>query len=485
MFCYNCGCELTENDFCTACGVDVIVYKRIIKMSNRYYNDGLAKAKVRDLSGAAEALRQSLKCNKYNTDARNLLGLVYFEMGDAVEALSEWVISKNFQNDRNIADDYLARIQKNPTKWESVGQAIKKYNQALEYCRQDGLDLAVIQLKAILKLNPKMVKANQLLALIYMDAGEWDRAEKCVKRVFKVDAKNTLALHYQKEIDAAKRETEPEPESGKKSARDDVVTYVSGNETIIQPINHPDKTGYGAVILNILIGLVIGLAIMWYLVLPARIQSAKQTAENEVLEISNQLAEKSASVDEINKQLETLQRENQELTAKLSEAGSSEYMQAVKSLIQASRDYLASPDTVVEIAAKLALIDPAVVESEDADEAFRSLYAYLYEHVGKKASSQLLETGLESLKDEKFEDAVTAFKTAYDYDNSNVEALYNLGHALRRLGNKEKAKEAYELVVSNFPDSEYAKNAKDYIDGNVEDGDESAEDDDTSPEEHE
>ena len=29
-----------------------------------------------------------------NIDARNLLGLVYFETGEVVEALTEWVISK-------------------------------------------------------------------------------------------------------------------------------------------------------------------------------------------------------------------------------------------------------------------------------------------------------------------------------------------------------------------------------------------------------
>ena len=44
----------------------------------------------------------SITINKKNIDARNLLGLVYCEMGDVVEALSEWVISKNIQPDNNV-----------------------------------------------------------------------------------------------------------------------------------------------------------------------------------------------------------------------------------------------------------------------------------------------------------------------------------------------------------------------------------------------
>ena len=71
MKCYVCGNRLSEKDFCTSCGADVSVYKRILKMSNRLYNDGLEKANVRDLSGAVVSLRQSLKYNKRNIEARN------------------------------------------------------------------------------------------------------------------------------------------------------------------------------------------------------------------------------------------------------------------------------------------------------------------------------------------------------------------------------------------------------------------------------
>ncbi len=92
MNCYNCGCHLSEYDYCTACGADVALYKRILAVSNMYYNEGLEKAGIRDLTGAVSSLRQSLKFNKNNVEARNLLGLVFFERGEVVAALSEWVI---------------------------------------------------------------------------------------------------------------------------------------------------------------------------------------------------------------------------------------------------------------------------------------------------------------------------------------------------------------------------------------------------------
>ena len=75
MFCYHCGCHLSEHDFCTACGADVSLYKKIMYVSNRFYNEGLEKAGVRDLTGAINSLRQSLKFNK---NKLNSLTQLYF-----------------------------------------------------------------------------------------------------------------------------------------------------------------------------------------------------------------------------------------------------------------------------------------------------------------------------------------------------------------------------------------------------------------------
>ena len=202
MFCYNCGCHLSEHDFCTACGADVSLYKKILSVSNLYYNEGLEKANVRDLTGAVTSLRQSLKFNKNNIEARNLLGLVYFEMGEVVAALSEWVISKNLRPEKNIADDYIDRLQSNSARLDSINQTIKKYNQALVYCMQDSRDLAVIQLKKVLSLNPRFIRAHQLLALLYMAGEEWERAERELHKCMDIDRNNTQTLRYLKEVEA-------------------------------------------------------------------------------------------------------------------------------------------------------------------------------------------------------------------------------------------------------------------------------------------
>ena len=149
MRCYKCNSVLSDINFCNSCGTDVTLYKKIVKMSNTYYNMGLAKARVRDLSGAADLLRRSVRIDKRNVNARNLLGLVYFEMGECVAAFAEWVISKNIKPEKNVADTYLKAVQSNPNKLNLMNQSIKKYNIALEAARQGSTDMAIIQLKKI------------------------------------------------------------------------------------------------------------------------------------------------------------------------------------------------------------------------------------------------------------------------------------------------------------------------------------------------
>jgi len=50
MICYKCGQDAGWNDKCPVCGADLSLFKRAIRISNSYYNDGLQKAQVRNLS---------------------------------------------------------------------------------------------------------------------------------------------------------------------------------------------------------------------------------------------------------------------------------------------------------------------------------------------------------------------------------------------------------------------------------------------------
>lgn len=462
MFCYNCGCHLSEHNFCTACGADVSTYKKIMSVSNKFYNEGLEKAGVRDLTGAINSLRQSLKFNKNNIEARNLLGLVYFEMGEVVAALSEWVISKNLRPEKNIADDYIDMLQSNAARLDSINQTIKKYNQALVYCMQDSRDLAVIQLKKVLSLNPKFVRAHQLLALLYMDREEWERAQRELKRCIAIDRNNTLTLRYMQEVELMLMPEENVKQSGKRK-KEDAVRYQSDNEIIIQPLNVKEQKGGGvSTLLNIGLGLIIGAAAMYFLVVPAAVSNANNKAKVAYTDLGNQLDAKTSRVQELEIEVKNLQTEIAELNLELEGyVGDDGTLQTIDNLLAAATAYLETMD-VQQTAANLESI-AANVTIEETSEAFQKLYNTLLTTIGPQLSLTYYEEGYTAYRSEDYKLAIENLSRAVYYDATNSEALYQLGNAYRKSGDEENALLTYQKIVELFPNTENARKAQQYI----------------------
>lgn len=462
MFCYNCGCHLSEHDFCTACGADVSVYKKIMFVSNMYYNDGLEKAGVRDLTGAINSLRQSLKFNKNNIEARNLLGLVYFEMGEFVAALSEWVISKNLRPEKNVADDYIERLQSNAARLDSINQTIKKYNQALTYCYQDSKDLAVIQLKKVLSLNPRFVRAHQLLALLYMDSEQWERAERELRKCMDIDRNNTQTLRYLKEVELMLVPDES-VKQGSKRKKEDAVRYVSDNEMIIQPLNvkEPKNSGVSTLI-NIGIGLVIGIAVAYWLMVPAAQSNAKAEAQKTITEISSQSDAKTARIQELEGERDKLQSQIAELEADVEGfVGNGGTMQTFDSLLTAASDYLKNGDNVAT-AADLENIAQSV-NLEETSEGFQTLYQTLLGVIGPELAATYYNEAYDFFRHDEYPAAIESFTRAVYYDPANTDALYFLARSYHRNGDNEKAIENYQKVIELFPDSTRVRDAKQYL----------------------
>ena len=68
------------------------------------------------------------------------------------------------------------------------------------YARSEDFDLSIIQLKSLLSANPHFVKGYLLLALLYINSDNYERARTTLRRVLKIDKANTLAIHYLHEM---------------------------------------------------------------------------------------------------------------------------------------------------------------------------------------------------------------------------------------------------------------------------------------------
>lgn len=454
MICPRCKSVISfRKDQCDNCGEDLRLQKKIQGASNGYYNYALAKAKVRDLSGSIELLKKSLQLNKKNTQARNLLGLIYFEMGESILAMSQWLISEQYQEQANEATKYLDLFKKNATKMDMLNQAAKKYNTALDSARAGNDDLAVIQLKKVVSMAPNYVKASHLLALIYIRLGEKEKAAKILYRIKKIDVNNTTMLRYLNEIDMPAEQ----PVKKKETVAAASQTHEIFRETDkLNPISsYKEDKPSPLPWLSLFFGLILGVVVTWYLIVPEvqKYRESEEVSELENYVKQNEKQESTISVleeeiDELNKQLADAQDtimewENKEV---FDPAMYDDLFDAVSLFSQGEHK---------KAAKKLISMDVNLLPSEAA----KSVYKYVKKATFSEASAEIYQQGWQEYTDYKYEDAKKTLLEALKYDSKNMDALYFLGRAYDQLNNTKKAKYYYNKVIEDFPGTSRAAEA--------------------------
>jgi len=456
MICYKCGQDVGDAKRCPNCGADLTVFWKVRRISNSYYNLGLQQAEVRNLSGAVESLKNSLKFNKYNIDARNLLGLVYHEMGETVDALSEWVISQSYQPKDNLANRYLDEIQKNRGQLDTINQTIKKYNQALHYCQQDSRDLAIIQLKKVLSMNPKLIKGHQLLALLYLQDGKLELAKKSLRNAGKIDANNTTTLRYLKEVNTQLKEKSP----SKKPKDDDLISYQSGNETIIMPKRFKESS-LGSMLAYIVTGLVVGAAVTAFLIVPSVKNQAKEDAKQQILEASDTISSNGQTIKDLEQQVSDLQDQLEE------EANNNEkvadQIKTYERLLNAYVSYTA--DDVIAAGQALDKVNTSYLSKKA-----KSIYRDLNDEVRSQYLDKLYQEGYGYYQRGKYEDAITDLQKIVDEeeDFQDGSAAYYLAQSYRKNGDLDSAKPYYQYVIDKHPGTERARTSQNYVDAQAE-----------------
>lgn len=434
--------------------------KKFLYQSNQWYNDGLRRANIRDLSGAIVSLKKSLQFNRDNIAARNLLGLVYFGQGEVAEALVEWIISKNIKSHENIADYYIKKVQETPSELEAMNQAIKKYNQCLIYCQQDGEDLAVIQLKKVIVSHPTFLKAYQLLALLYLRTEQYAKARQVLRKAHKLDATNEITIRYMHELTKLhnKKVTKPKEE------KDQSVTYNLGNETIIQPVSASLKDNATTItIVNIIVGMLIGAAIVWFLIVPAINHNKATKTNQDVVAYSDQIAAKESEISTLKKQVKDFQAKEKELEAEKQKAANTQ--SSYEALVNVIEHYHQNSQNRYNTSD---LIDEMLALSTDSlGEVGKAQYEAMAGEIFPKQCQKLYRSARQSFRVENYGTAIEGLEKVMQMDETyeDGKALLMLANSYAGNGETEKATEKYNRVIELFPDSDVAQDATEALNG--------------------
>ena len=453
MNCYVCNMVVDHEDVCPVCGADVRAYRHIIRACDEAYNDGLRRAKMRDLSGAIESLNRALRFNKRHIDARNLLGLVYYEFGEPVQAMREWVISKNFSSKNNRADLYLEKIAHGSGALKQLDQTVKKYNQAIEYCHQGNRDLAKIQLKKVTTMNPKMVRARQLLALLHMQDNEWESARRELHAAGKIDMSNPRTIEYMQVVREVLDRENKDKKKKKKVSRPAQVDFRENNNEVALPrqtlIETIDNMRGG--LFNILIGGVIGLLATMFLVVPTVRQNANSMAANALVSANEEAAGNASDIVALNAQIEDLTKRLDKYEGQADIKESYEHLMKALTVMNAEE-----PD------ARVASVMLEKVNKDLLDDEGKNTYNNLSFLISVALADQYFKEGEEAFNRDDFMTAIEAYKMVIKLNKQygDGQAMFNLARSYQLSEDYKNALKYYNRVIDLFPDMRIAGQAR-------------------------
>jgi len=436
--------------------------RRLEQISNGYYNLGLSLAKERNLSSALNALSISLGLNKKNTDARNLYGLIQFEMGEETKALISWVISININPINNPAQNYLQKLRNKSAYLEKSQDAISKYNKAISQIKTVNYDMARITLKQAVDIRPHFVKAMLALALLDIREGKSSEAKKLLDNVLSIDRFNTKAITYLEEM---KPLTEKKARKEKLSVIGSPVkkekTVENANNGMAVTEIYKNYSGMFTAI-NVGIGLIVGACAMVFLYMPTMKVALNNAHNKEIVEISQQL-------NDVNLSIETLKSENEGLNEqvnKLTEVNNTSTENMNYKLLQyvyflgLIKEYNTKNYTrAAEIFSNL-----DVGQLTDVDNGLgisvTGTFAEMAPKMREEGPKLLLKVADGLNRSGDFAGAIGYYDAALRISPDYVEAKYKKALAYKTMGDVDTANNLFTEIITNYPDDRFANESK-------------------------
>lgn len=353
-------------------------------------------------------------------------------------------------------------IQGNERIPDNIRNSIFLYNKAIESLRTGSEDIAMIELKKAVSMNPNFNEALNLLGICYSYVGEVEKAGEVFRKVIKAESNSVLAVGYMQKLGLADSipvptEKQAKQPAAKQSAAKQPDTLKRIREQKTHKIERKnEKRSAKKMLLNYLIiggafaaGLLVAIIIYSMIpqkdtVVPQPDQSAIDAAVNAVKQ------ENQVRVDELEKKIESLQKEKDSAVAQTDYYKSSLRLYEIESLYR-NKDYQGAADIL--------LLMKTVQFRDTEKEKFDSLFDTIMPLAAKAAYDQ----GYKLYNSRKYPESLKSFEKVaiYDENYSKMDAvLYYMGRCHQFAQDSRSAIALFQRIVDNYPKSGFLKSAK-------------------------
>lgn len=386
-------------------------------------------------------------------------------------------------------------VKMNSNISEDIKNSILLYNNALENLRMGSEDIAMIELRKTISLNPEFHEAINLLGVCYYYLKDYDKAEEMFEKVIKAENNGVKALNYlriirkdettdasqvdgQVKMGRARKKTVKPKEKRERETEISRVIRIS-HEAGVSGVREHDmgmkekksdtvrlnefsrsarrKTGRKQELIKYLIGIVIGLIIAFSIGIPGKSNQNKDSSNNSNIGNKGTTVTENEEIAEYQKKYKQLSSEYEKLKEDYEVAKiDRDYYKAVIKLYEADDFYKARK---YEEAADIMVL----VKNVEFSGAEKEKYDKLFNEIMPRASDIVYSQAYNLFQGRNFKESVNKYlKITEYYDNYTKMdiVLYYAGKCYLELGDNEKAKAMFLKTIEKYPDSEYAKYSK-------------------------
>ncbi len=340
---------------------------------------------------------------------------------------------------------------------DNIRNSIFLYNKAIESLRSGSEDIAAIELKKAVAMNPNFNEALNLLGICYSYIGEAEKAGEAFRKVIKAESNSVLAMSYMQKLGLA--DTNPaqaaKPSKQPAAMQSDPLKRIRERKTHKRERENEKRGTRKTLLYYLMIGgaFAAGLLVATVIysltpkedpVIPQPDQSAIDTAVNAVK------SEDQARIDELEKKIDSLQKEKDNAVAQ------TDYYKSALRLYEIESSYR---DKDYQGAADILLLMKTVQFRDAEKEKFDALYKTVMPLAAKAAYDQ----GYKLYNSRRYPESLKSFERVAIYD-ANYErmdaALYYMGRCHQFAQDSRTAIALFQRLVDNYPKSGFLRSAK-------------------------
>lgn len=346
---------------------------------------------------------------------------------------------------------------------DDIKNSILLYNKAVDSLANGSEDIAVIELKKAVSVNPNFYEALNLLGICYSYKNDTVKAAEIFDRVVKGESNGVKAKKYLEMVKAPEQSNARTKTARVPRAARTARTAKKGPAADNTPLNTPKMvTGLkGAIsdkrfyILSCAACFAAGAILIGVISLAAHSLEAKDTgadlsAKDSTVQTQQQTDKYKAKYDELTNKYNTLQKDLESANKKVEYYQTAGKLYNIQSLV-AGKQYENAADALISLKA---------VEFT-GDE--KNMYNNLVGSVMPEAAHAVYVEGIELFNSRKYEESIKKLDKVLQYQptfNKGAEVLYFEGKSYQQLNDSKNAVAVFQKLINTYPGSVYAKYAK-------------------------